>query len=188
MDKRETLLRTALELFVEFGFHGTPTSKIAKQAGIANGTLFYFFPTKDELIKALYVDIKSRMTKYILENIKEETTLPGIIKGYYLAPLYWALAYETDFYFVTQFNNSPYLNEIAAEEIEKHTRPFLDILKKGVKDKVLKPIDVDMLFSLFSGQTISVYQYLAKKQFSKSKTDKIIHETYDMLWIMISNP
>jgi AcrR family transcriptional regulator len=39
LDKKEEILKTALKLFVEFGFHATPTSKIAKEAGIANGTL-----------------------------------------------------------------------------------------------------------------------------------------------------
>ncbi|MGD1317767.1 TetR/AcrR family transcriptional regulator [Chryseobacterium sp. 2R14A] len=43
MDKKEILLQTALKLFVSQGFNDTPTSRIAKEAGIATGTLFYFF-------------------------------------------------------------------------------------------------------------------------------------------------
>ncbi len=85
MDKRTRLLEAALQLFVESGFHNTPTSKIAKQAGIANGTLFYFFPTKDDLVKALYTDIKGRMTAYISERISDQESLREIMKGYYTA-------------------------------------------------------------------------------------------------------
>ncbi|MDN5284295.1 MAG: transcriptional regulator, TetR family [Mucilaginibacter sp.] len=187
MDKRELLLDTALRLFVEFGFHATPTSKIAKQAGIANGTLFYFFSTKDELIKALYVDIKSRMTAYILETIKDETSLYGIIKGYYSAPLYWALEHKTEFQFVTQFSNSPYLNQIAADEIQKHIQPFLDIITRGVQEGVLKPIDVDIIFALIRGHTFSINQYLIEKPFPKAEQDKVIDETFYLLWGMINN-
>ena len=50
MNKREKIFSTALNLFVEHGFHGTPTSKIAKEAGVANGTLFHHFNTKEDLI------------------------------------------------------------------------------------------------------------------------------------------
>ena len=54
MEKREKILAAALNLFVEFGFHGTPTSKIAQKAGVANGTLFHYFATKEELVVALF--------------------------------------------------------------------------------------------------------------------------------------
>lgn len=45
-DKRQAILETALRLFVDQGFHGTSTASIAKQAGVATGTLFHHFPTK----------------------------------------------------------------------------------------------------------------------------------------------
>ena len=80
MDKKEQILLAALKLFVEFGFHNTPTSKIAKEAGVANGTLFYFFPTKDDLVKALYLDVKSRLTNYVAETMRGESTLKEILK------------------------------------------------------------------------------------------------------------
>ena len=52
LDKPEKILSTALKLFVAYGFHGTPTSKIASEAGVSNGTLFHYFKTKDELVVA----------------------------------------------------------------------------------------------------------------------------------------
>ena len=70
MDKRKQILDAALKLFVELGFHGTPTSMIAKEAGVANGTLFHYFATKDELVIALYVAIKNQMAGHITEHAK----------------------------------------------------------------------------------------------------------------------
>ncbi len=75
MDKREKILKAALHLFVEFGFHGTPTSKIANKAGVANGTLFHYFATKEALIIALYIDIKQQMGCFIAENTTGEQLL-----------------------------------------------------------------------------------------------------------------
>ena len=62
MDKREQILLAALKLFTEFGFHGTPTSKIAVEAGVSNGTLFHYFKTKEALILALYDYVKKNST------------------------------------------------------------------------------------------------------------------------------
>lgn len=49
---RERILEAALELFRKYGLHGTTTSRISKKAGIAEGTLFNYFRTKEDL--ALY--------------------------------------------------------------------------------------------------------------------------------------
>jgi AcrR family transcriptional regulator len=186
MDKKDKLLQSALKLFVEFGFHDTPTSKIAKEAGIASGTLFYFFPTKDELIKSLYIDVKSRLTAYVAKKIEDKTTLHDILKGYYTASLNWAMKHKTEFRFIEQFNSSPYLNQIAEEEIQKHIKPVTDLLKEGIKVKIIKPLDVDIIFTLISGHTYSINRYLVVKKLTKNKQDKAISDTFDLLWDMIT--
>lgn len=47
------LLAAALELFVEKGFAATRSEEVAARAGVSKGTLFLYFPTKDELFKAV---------------------------------------------------------------------------------------------------------------------------------------
>ncbi|MCX6953165.1 MAG: TetR/AcrR family transcriptional regulator [Verrucomicrobia bacterium] len=49
---RRAILRAALALFAKKGFYATTTKAIAREAGIAEGTLFNYFPTKEDL--ALY--------------------------------------------------------------------------------------------------------------------------------------
>src|SRR5580692_1933271 len=49
---KEKILAAALALFRENGFDGTTTRQISKKAGIAEGTLFNYFKTKEDL--ALY--------------------------------------------------------------------------------------------------------------------------------------
>ena len=56
---RERILHAAEELFAEKGFDRTPTSKIAKQAGVPHGLIFYHFPTKLDLLLALVRDYAS---------------------------------------------------------------------------------------------------------------------------------
>ena len=46
---RQAILKAALELFARRGFHRTTTRQIARRAGIAEGTLFNYFETKDDL-------------------------------------------------------------------------------------------------------------------------------------------
>jgi AcrR family transcriptional regulator len=50
---REKILRTARRLFAENGYDATPTRDIARAAGIATGTLFNYFPTKEAIVACL---------------------------------------------------------------------------------------------------------------------------------------
>jgi TetR/AcrR family transcriptional regulator len=47
------LLDAALDLFVEKGFAATKSEEVAARAGVSKGTLFLYFPSKEELFKAV---------------------------------------------------------------------------------------------------------------------------------------
>jgi AcrR family transcriptional regulator len=54
--RREQILQTALALFAAQGFDATSTRQIAKEAGIAEGLIFHYFPTKASLLTAILED------------------------------------------------------------------------------------------------------------------------------------
>src|SRR4051794_12270387 len=51
-ERREALVESAVKVFADRGFHGTPTTEVAKAAGISQAYLFRLFPTKSELYVA----------------------------------------------------------------------------------------------------------------------------------------
>ncbi len=56
-EKRDAILNAAAEEIADAGL-GVATARIARRAGIAEGTLFTYFPTKDDLLNALYLELK----------------------------------------------------------------------------------------------------------------------------------
>jgi AcrR family transcriptional regulator len=56
-DKRTAILEAATEVVAMLGV-SAPTAKIAKSAGVAEGTLFTYFANKDELLNRLYLELK----------------------------------------------------------------------------------------------------------------------------------
>jgi len=53
LDRRDQIVETALRLFARHGFDGTSTKQIAQAAGIAEGLIFHYFSTKDDLLNAV---------------------------------------------------------------------------------------------------------------------------------------
>jgi TetR/AcrR family fatty acid metabolism transcriptional regulator len=61
-DKRERILRAAVEVFARKGFYATRVSEIAKAAGVADGTIYLYFKNKDDVLISIFED---RITKLI---------------------------------------------------------------------------------------------------------------------------
>jgi AcrR family transcriptional regulator len=75
-ERREVLVEAAVAAFAEHGFHGTPTTEIAKAAGISQAYLFRLFPTKSEL----YVAAVDRCYKRLGDAMRaaaEDSDAPG---------------------------------------------------------------------------------------------------------------
>lgn len=65
--KREAILVSATKLVAALGT-GAPTAKIAQGADIAEGTLFKYFATKDDLLNEIYLTLKTDLAKALNEG------------------------------------------------------------------------------------------------------------------------
>jgi AcrR family transcriptional regulator len=61
----QELLAAALELFVEKGFAATRTEEVAQHAGVSKGTLYLYYPSKEELFKAV---VRQNLSTLIAEG------------------------------------------------------------------------------------------------------------------------
>jgi AcrR family transcriptional regulator len=64
---RQRLIRAALELFATRGYHDTTTAQIAKKAGVAEGTIYRHFASKQQLVNELYRAAQRWATKVVQE-------------------------------------------------------------------------------------------------------------------------
>jgi TetR/AcrR family fatty acid metabolism transcriptional regulator len=69
-DKRTRILTAAVRVFAKKGFYATRVSEVAKAAGVADGTIYLYFKSKDELLVSLFEDLVGRLLAYL------ETELP----------------------------------------------------------------------------------------------------------------
>ncbi len=53
-DKRERILKAALKIFAQKGFYPARISDIAKEAGVAEGTIYIYFDSKEDLILSVF--------------------------------------------------------------------------------------------------------------------------------------
>jgi len=70
----QELLEAALALFVEKGFAATRTEEVARQAGVSKGTLYLYYPSKEELFKAV---VRHNLSSLIAEGAELAAQFEG---------------------------------------------------------------------------------------------------------------
>ena len=68
---RQRLIRAALELFTTRGYHDTTTAQIAKKAGIAEGTIYRHFASKQHLVNELYRAAQRWAARVVQETARD---------------------------------------------------------------------------------------------------------------------
>lgn len=64
-ERPQELLDAALELFVQKGYAATHSEEVARRAGVSKGTLYLYYPSKEELFKAV---VRSSLSNLIAEG------------------------------------------------------------------------------------------------------------------------
>ena len=147
------LLDAALDLFVEKGFAATRAEEVAARAGVSKGTLFLYFPSKEELFKAVVREnISGRFKEWNEEFETFEGTAAEMVR--YCMKVWWERIGATRASGITKLMISEARNfpELAAfyqqEVIRPGTELIRRILKRGVDTGEFRDLDLD--YTVFS--------------------------------------
>ena len=135
--KRRHILNTAMTLFNEFGFHATPTSKIAKKAKISVGTLFNYFPTKEELIQEIYIQVKIHSRKVFIQQLEENFTEHDNLKAMWRTVIKWGIENPEEFHYLELFSNSPFIKEFKHEKAMDAFKQFRQSILESISPSTI---------------------------------------------------
>lgn len=79
-DRRAELLNIAREIFAEKGFEATTISEIVARAGVAQGTFYWYFPSKNSLMVALAKEMRHQIKRTLLNSYSQSEDLQTMIE------------------------------------------------------------------------------------------------------------
>ena len=71
-DKHRKIIDAAVKVFAEYGFHNSKISQIAKEAGVADGTIYLYFKNKDDILITLFEEKLGEIIERITRDIANE--------------------------------------------------------------------------------------------------------------------
>lgn len=158
-DKRDEIVRAALELIAEHGFHGAPMAMIAERAGVGAGTIYRYFENKDVLITELYRELEERSNPIIKEGYAPEKPIRERFLHLSTALLHYFIGNPLDFRFLEQFFNSPYGVVCRRDKLlgtKEGCDVFRELFEDGVAQQVMKELPLVILFALAFGPLLAV--------------------------------
>lgn len=93
-DKRIALLESATDIVATQGL-GAPTAQIAKHAGVAEGTLFRYFQTKDDLLNELFTYLTRKLSDALKQNLYETASLKDRASTMWNNYIDWGIGHQT---------------------------------------------------------------------------------------------
>jgi AcrR family transcriptional regulator len=124
-DKRNAILSAATEVFAERGLSAA-TSAISSAAGIAEGTLFTYFKTKDDLINALYREIKLELADAMMSDFPRRASTRNRLQHVWNRYLTWGVENPSQQRVLQQMS---VWNGLTDESKRAGLAPFLEIEK-----------------------------------------------------------
>ena len=141
------LLGAALELFVEKGFAATRSEEVAALAGVSKGTLFLYFPTKEELFKAVVREnISGRFREWEEEFRRFQGSSADMVR--YCLKVWWERVGNTRASGITKLmmseaQNFPELAAFYHQEVVKPAQQLIcQILQRGIDRGEFRPMDL----------------------------------------------
>ncbi|MYV16859.1 TetR/AcrR family transcriptional regulator [Furfurilactobacillus milii] len=146
--KRARILQATSQIMMNEGIAAVSLSKIAKEAGIASGTLYTYFEDKNDMLKALYLDRKADVARVITafdpngDPTAELDKFMSLVYGY-------AQHHLENMLLIREFNQSPILKQlgITAEESYLGYEPIQQLTQNGVANGIFVPVTFEVLMS-----------------------------------------
>jgi AcrR family transcriptional regulator len=138
-DKRNSILDAATRVFAERGLTAAPTSEISREAGVAEGTLFTYFKTKDDLVNALYREIKLELADAMMAGFPRRNGVRAKLQHVWEGYVNWGVSNREKRRVLAQLQVSGILSK---ESIEAGSAPFVEMyntIRDGLARHILRP-------------------------------------------------
>ena len=183
-DKRNAILAAATRLFAERGLAAAPTSEISRLAGVAEGTLFTYFGTKDELINSLYRELKLELADAMMSDFPRKENARTRLRHVWDRYVRWGIANPKQRKVLGQLLVSEVLTK---ESREAGSAPFVEfqtMIRDGIEGRVFRnELPVELITKSFGALVEATIDLTASNPF---KVNKYRDSGFQMFWTGIT--
>jgi len=179
-EKRHAILQSAVREIAEAGL-GVSTAKIAKGAGLAEGTMFTYFASKDDLLNELYLALKTEVYRRIHTGFPHKSSLRERARHVWIEYLCWAIEKPEDRKVSVLLNLSAIVSPATREQIAAERGAVSETLDELGKHGAFKDLPSGFASSAMAAMQEAVLEMAVKRPREKTK---LAERAFDAFWRM----
>lgn len=176
---KRKIFETSMKLFAEKGYDATSIEEITSIVGVAKGTLYYHFSSKEEIFNFLIEEGMKLLKNSISIKTEKQKTYIDKLKAVILIEIKIIIKYEN---FMSIVFSEIWGNSKRSNTCRKYVNEYLDIvkeiLKKGIENKEIKNMDVDILASEILSIASACLYYKKDNELNIEKMYRTIEKTF----------
>jgi AcrR family transcriptional regulator len=157
--RREEILAAARRVFADRGFRGTTIADIAEEAGIALGTIYLYFPSKEAVFAALNQQMAELFSTAVRDVRADRSVRATVARR--IAAVFAACGRNRDLVRLVVLNTDPGtdLDKRMRAAAEARNRPLAREIAAGIEAGTIRPCDPAVAARLIQGViSMAVYQ------------------------------
>ncbi len=173
-ERRDEILDAALVCFVERGFHGTAVPLVAKEAGVAEGTLYHYFPGKEALVNAVWRKWKTEIATRVFAAFPGGAPAREQFRVMWSTMVDFALAHPKAFAFLELHHHGSYLDDKSLA-MENQLKDFgAAMVRRAQAEGVVKAGSTNLLMELVFGAFIGMMRAHWEGRIALSDEDRVL--------------
>lgn len=185
-DRRAAVLAAALELFERDGYGNVAISRIARTAGVAAGTIYTYFRSKEELANALYRECKLALAGELLVQGPDDDDARVEFARFWQALVTFAAARPTALSFLETHRHDIYLDDASRALTAEIDTRAAEFVRRGQRSGQIRPGPPQALVALVFGAFLGVVR--AAHGGRLPADDGLIAALEDAAWGLLAAP
>jgi AcrR family transcriptional regulator len=185
VEKQQAILQSAVREIAIAGL-GASTARIAKGAGLAEGTIFTYFASKDELLNELYIALKTDVYQRIHQHFPHHAALYERARHIWIEYLRWALEKPQEQTVSVLLSLSPMISAVTRERLGDVRSAVTETMEELGKCGAFENLPPGFAASAMSAMQASVLELAGKRPgYSKKRySQKLIEPAFAAFWRM----
>lgn len=179
-EKRQAFLDAALKLFAEHGVQSTNTAAISQEAGTAAGTLFLYFPTKQDLVNALILELGKAQSEYINSRLNPSLSVRDTFLTIWRGSIHWLLENPNAYRYVQQVRDSGVLPDSVVAESAHYFAYYYTAIQRGLQQGLIKPYPADLIGGFLYQDIVAVMNVVIGLE--DAEREEVILNGFNIFW------
>ena len=183
--KKEIIRKAAIEVMAREGFYHATSDKIAAEAGISTGSIYYYFENKEEILAYIF-QVEFEKRAHILKEIKKSSIHP-LFKIKNMLEYHFEHVKEDDKVtkIILREKHLPFSIPGGVKKLGGIPKFVQEILEEGKSSGQIRPCDTEVVSMAIFGIIESITgRYILEKDEGKESNilEKALQEITNLLW------